>query len=203
VTRDAVSGAGGQCRRCAGADIDGVTAARLENAAWRFSRDRRNLALDGRLCRGHARVSNGYRVDQCLGIRVSRPFEQRSGFREFDEPPHVHDQDPVAYLPNNVEIVRYEQDSECRASLLLGEQPEYALANGCVQRRHRLVADQDGRVCYQGARDRDALRLPTGQLVRIAGGKSSTRCSMRVTRERCSAALSSGAWTFSGSATES
>ena len=56
--------------------------------------------------------------------------------------------------------------------LQLGEELQHLGAHGDVERRDRLVGDDEFRPAHDGAGDRDALALAAGELVRIALGET-------------------------------
>ena len=80
----------------------------------------------------------------------------------------LHHHDAVGDVADHAEIVRDEQDGGAAFALQVGDQPQDLRLRGDVERGRRLVRDQQDRVEQQRARDDDALRLPAGELVRIA-----------------------------------
>ena len=80
----------------------------------------------------------------------------------------VHDDDAVADVLHHREVVRDEDQREAVALLHVLEQVEDLRLHRHVERRHGLVADDQLRLGDDGARDRDALALATGELVRPA-----------------------------------
>ena len=69
-----------------------------------------------------------------------------------------------------------------------------------VERRGRLVEQQDLRLQDQRARDRDALALAARELVRIAEAEARVRARLRRARVRCAFRASPMPWIASGSA---
>ena len=65
------------------------------------------------------------------------------------------------------EIVRDEQVGQAELVLQVHHEIEDLRLDRHVQRRHRLVADDQARLQRERARDADALALPAGELVRI------------------------------------
>ena len=66
------------------------------------------------------------------------------------------------------EVVGDEQAGEADLALQLLEQVEHPGLHRHVERRRRLVGDQQARAEREGPGDADALALPAGQLVRVA-----------------------------------
>ena len=66
------------------------------------------------------------------------------------------------------EVVRDEQVREAAVALEVLQQVDDLRLDGHVERRHRLVADDEARLDGERARDADALSLAAGELVRIA-----------------------------------
>ena len=112
--------------------------------AWRHGRDQR------------ARVGVRWRLQHAI---------DRAG---LDDLAQVHHQHAVGDMAHHREVVRDEQHGEPERLLQLGEQVEHLRLHRDVERRHRLVADQQLRVERERARDADALALAAGEFVRIA-----------------------------------
>ena len=66
------------------------------------------------------------------------------------------------------QVVRDEQVGEAELLLQVLEQVDHLRLDRHVERRHRLVADDQLRLDRERARDADALALAAGELVRIA-----------------------------------
>jgi len=86
----------------------------------------------------------------------------------LDELALVHHRDPVADMADDVEVVRHEKVGDPRVGLDLQEQVQHAGLGREVERADRLVTDDELRFQRQGARDGDALALPTRELARQA-----------------------------------
>ena len=67
------------------------------------------------------------------------------------------------------QVVGDEQVGETAVALEVLEQVDHLRLHGDVERRHRLVADDEARLHGERARDADALALAAGELVRVAG----------------------------------
>ena len=80
----------------------------------------------------------------------------------------VHDQHAVGDVPDDVEVVRDEDVGEAEVALEVLEQVEDLRLHRHVERRDRLVADDQLRVDRERAGDADPLPLAAGELVREA-----------------------------------
>ena len=115
-----------------------------------------------------------------------------------------HDDDALDHARDDGQVVADEQQRHAALRHEPLQQGEHAVLDRHVQRRRRLVRDQQPRAGGQGDRDRDALTLPAGQLV--AGRRA--RCARRAARPRSSAAVTAARsaaprrprWRRSGSA---
>ena len=74
--------------------------------------------------------------------------------------------DAIGDVVHDGEVVRDEQEREAELALQAAHQVEHLRLHRHVERRGRLVADQERRVAGQRPRDRDALALSAGELVR-------------------------------------
>jgi len=86
----------------------------------------------------------------------------------LDDDAAPHHRDAVADLGCDPQIVGDEEHREVELAAYLVEQLEHLVLYRDIQRRDRLVADQDFRLHRQRSRDADALPLPAGELVRVA-----------------------------------
>ena len=113
----------------------------------------------------------------------------------LDDLAEVHHRDPVGDVADHAEVVRDEQIRQAELVLKLLEQVDDLRLHGHVERRHRLVGDDQLRVQRQRPGDADALALPAGELVRDSGcsarGCRPTRSSNSCTRRFSSAPLAS------------
>ena len=88
----------------------------------------------------------------------------------LDDPPALHDGDAGADLQRLVEIVADEDDGALQLPLQLEQLVLQLGADQRIERRERLVHQQDRRVGGEGARQADALLHAAGQLVRVLAG---------------------------------
>ena len=90
--------------------------------------------------------------------------------RDLDDAAEIHDGDAVGDVAHHGEIVGDEDVGEPQPLLQLHEQVHHLRLDRHVERRDRLVADDEARVERERAGDADALALAAGELVRIALG---------------------------------
>jgi hypothetical protein len=95
------------------------------------------------------------------------PGEKGIDARLLDDLPGVHDRQPVRGLGDDAEIVRDQQHGHAGLLLQSLQQPQHLGLDGHVERRGRLVRDQQLRVTGQGHGDHDPLLHAAGELVRI------------------------------------
>ena len=88
--------------------------------------------------------------------------------RDLDDRAEIHDGDPVGDVPDDREVVRDEEIGELEVVLQRLEQVEDLRLDRHVERRDRLVGDDEVRVDGERARDADSLALAARELVRIA-----------------------------------
>ena len=74
----------------------------------------------------------------------------------------------MADVLDDRDVVGDEQVGEAELLLQVAQQVDDLRLHRHVERRHRLVADDQARVERQGAGDADALALPAGEFVRVA-----------------------------------
>ena len=87
---------------------------------------------------------------------------------ELDDAAGAHHRDPVGHVVDDRQIVRDEEVGQAEILLQVLEQVQDLRLHRDVERRHRLVADEQFRTECQGSRDADALALAAGKAVRIA-----------------------------------
>ncbi len=86
--------------------------------------------------------------------------------------PGVHHRDPVRQRERFGLVVRHVDERDADFLLQVDELDLHFLAQLRVERRERLVEQQHRRMRDERARDRDALLLPAGELVRVALAES-------------------------------
>ena len=80
----------------------------------------------------------------------------------------VEHRDAVGDVAHHREVVRDEQIGEPEALLQVDQQVDDLRLDVHVERGDRLVGDDEFRLERERARNRDALALPAGKLVRVA-----------------------------------
>src|SRR5581483_11742339 len=134
-----------QREETAGAVVPGERAARVEAAARRRSRRvRRRPRNRGQTLADELEVGN--RAEESERVRVARLAEDLLHRAGLDDLPGVHHRDPPAGLRDHREVVRDEDDAEAE---LLAERPEELedlVLDRHVERRRRLVAEDELRV---------------------------------------------------------
>ena len=89
--------------------------------------------------------------------------EDRLGRAELHQPAEVEHGDAVGEVADDAEVVRDEEVADALRRLQLDEQVEDRRLHRHVERRRRLVADDEARLAGERARDRDALLEPAGE----------------------------------------
>ena len=84
---------------------------------------------------------------------------------EFHQLAEVHHCDTLADVPHHRDVMRDEEVGEAQRRLEIAQQIQHLGLDGDVERRDRLVGDDEARVERQGAGDAEALALPAGELV--------------------------------------
>ena len=141
-------------------------ATRGEAAAARRLRHVGHAALD----RGQSlalAVELGDRAQKPHRVRVLRPREQRLYRRPLDDLAGIHDRDIVGHLGNDAEIVRDQDDRGPGVSAQPAHQVEDLRLDGDVERRGRLIGDQEIGPAGERHGDHHALALAARQLVGI------------------------------------
>ena len=99
---------------------------------------------------------------------MQRVGEEGLLIRVFDDLAEIHDRDAVADVLYDGEIVRDKQIREVLFALQIHHQIDDLSLDRHVERRDRLVADDQLRVQGERPGDADALPLAAGKLVRKA-----------------------------------
>ena len=169
-----------------------VRAARVEGAAGRDrARARRRAGdRDQRLCRcaasGCGSASSSARVYGCRGRCSTSSRDAR-----LDDPAGVEDRDAVGDRRHDAEVVRDQDDRQVVLAAQAVEQPQDPRLHRHVERRRRLVGDQQlaaGRRARSRSRSAGASRPRTGAGTRAARrAGSGMRTSSSSSTARCSA----------------
>jgi hypothetical protein len=108
-----------------------------------------------------------FRRQKVAGIFVLRIGEDFLGRTGLNNLALGHDADAVSDFANDAEVMRDEQHRHAVLFLQSGQKLEDLRLHGHIERRGRLIGDQQLRFIGKRHRDHDALSLATGQLVRI------------------------------------
>ena len=155
------------------AAFDRMRATRMQVAAGRRIDRARHIAAAGWCGRAA-------RADAAPGSRRARPaYRDGAAIANSSSVGAVSTMRPryiTATLIGDVlhhrKIVGDEHVGEAQPLLQIAQQVEDLRADRHIERRDRLVADDQLRLDRERARDHDALALPAGELVRIARGKA-------------------------------
>ena len=130
---------------------------------------------DDRRARGH-RFGPALRLggEQPLRVGMARALEHLGNRTLLDDLALRHDADPVGDLADDAEVVGDEQHRHAEARLHFGEELQDLRLDRDVERRRRLVGDEQVGLVRERHRDHDALALPARELVRI--GVEAARC---------------------------
>ena len=90
-----------------------------------------------------------------------------SGAPLFDDFTLLHDDHPVTQMVDQRQVMADEHQAQPHIGLQVGEQVEDLALHGDVERRNRLVGDQQAGPGDDGAGNGNALALPAGKLVRV------------------------------------
>ena len=145
----------------------GIAAARRERAALQRPGRVGRTPGDRRQRRVRRGIELRDRRQQRLGVGHAHLLEQRGRRRALDDAAGIHHRDLVGAAGDDAEIVGDEDHRHVPAALLARQQVEDLRLDRDVERRGRLVGDQELRLAGQRDRDRHALPHAAGELVRI------------------------------------
>src|SRR5690349_1354105 len=143
-------------------------AARMEIAGARRVQRARHVALEDDRLAGATTLWIGDRNggEQRTRIRVLWLLVELQLWRQLDDLAEVHDEDAIRDVTDDIEVVGDEDVGQPEVLLQVLEQVEDLGLHGDVERRDRLVADDQLRVDGERACDADPLALATRELVR-------------------------------------
>ena len=101
------------------------------------------------------------------GVLCGRRRQQLPRGRELDLPTVPEDEHAVGDLGHDREVVTDEDERHPPLGDLPLQQVEHSGLHRHVERRRRLIGDEEGGVAGEGDRDRDALALTAGDLVDV------------------------------------
>ena len=96
---------------------------------------------------------------------MARVLDDRLRGALLDDPAEIHDRDAVGETGSRREVVRDHENPEAAPAQRI-EQRQDLGPHRDVEHRHRFVGDQELGLQHQRRRDRDALALAAGELVR-------------------------------------
>ena len=99
---------------------------------------------------------------------MTRVLEQDGCRGLFDDTAQIHHCDTRADLAHDTQVMADEHHPKPATALQINQQVHHLRLNRHIQRRDRLVTDQQIRIGDQRACDHDPLALPARQFVRIA-----------------------------------
>ena len=114
------------------------------------------------------RIGLGLGCEERPRIRVRWRAEDLFNGALFDDFACLHHADLLRYLAHNPEIVRDEQQRHAKPALKVAQQLDDLCLHGDVERRGRLVGDEQIGLISERHGDHDALTLAAGKLMRIA-----------------------------------
>src|SRR5438034_7259483 len=129
---------------------------------------RRRLADRHAFGRSHVRIGHRDRLDQERGIGMRRRGEELLRGSDFAQPAKIHHGDPVAHRFHHSKIMGDEQQRQSKARLHVFQQVQDLSAYRNIERRNRLIADDEFGIEDERARNADALALSAGKFMRQA-----------------------------------
>ena len=159
-----------ELRLLLGADRLRLPAARAEAAARRRVGRARDVALqhDPLALAALARLLDRHRRQERLRVRMRRALVDVVLRADLDDLAEIHHRDAVGDVPHDRQVVRDEDVGQAEVALQRLEQVDHLRADRDVERRDRLVEDDQLRVQRERPRDADALPLAARELVREA-----------------------------------
>ena len=154
-----------------GADLLRDRAAGAEAAAGGRVDRARDVALEHDPLVLAARDRLRVRREERHRVRVERPAEELLRGRQLDDLAEVHHRDSVGDVADDGEVVGDEEVRQVEVLLQLDEEVQHLRLDRDVERRHRLVGDDELRPEHEGAREADALPLAAAELMRVAAGR--------------------------------
>jgi len=97
---------------------------------------------------------------------MQRHFEEAGLVCGLDDAPEIHHRDPITDVLDHREVVGDEQVGQLQFILKVHQEIDDLGLDRHIERRHRLVADDQLRVQCERTGNPDALTLPARELVR-------------------------------------
>ena len=145
------------------------TAAKCPSETWRSGASRFTSAGSSSMrARGASGSVAGTADSNARVYGMLRVLEDLRGASHFDDPAQIHYGDAARNVTHQPQVVRNEQVGQLQLLLQIHQQVDHLRLDRDVERRHRLVRDDERRIERQRARQADALPLAAAELVRIA-----------------------------------
>ena len=106
-------------------------------------------------------------ADEAACIGMARVAKERVRGRRLDDLAGVHHGDTVRDARHDAEIVGDEDEGDAELALKIGEEAQNLRLDGHVERRRRLVGDEEVGVAHERHRDHHALAEPARKLMRV------------------------------------
>ena len=97
-------------------------------------------------------------------FRIRKEFRCR---RAFDNHTVLHDDNPVRHFPRQPQVMGYKKNAPARFSADFTKQPHNLPLRIYIQRRRRLITDEQFRIAGKGNGDGNPLAHPAGKMMRI------------------------------------
>ena len=101
---------------------------------------------------------------------MTRVLVQILGRSHLDDLAEIHDRHAITHVLDDRQVVSDEEVREAEVPLEIPEKIDHLGLDGYIERRDRLIADDEIRLHGQRAGDTDALPLAATELVRITAG---------------------------------
>ena len=149
------------------ADLHARLAAGCKHAPFGQGEQIGDLAAD-RLHFGEIGKQAGRGADEPVRIGMQPVVEHLVDGAVLHQPPRVHDSDVIGKLGDDADVVRQQDHGDALFPVDLGEDAEDVVLRDDVERRRRLVEDDDLGLQKEREGDHDALLHPSREFVRIA-----------------------------------
>ncbi len=113
------------------------------------------------------RTEQWHRTQQSARVRMQRMSEDFADRCFLHLAPGVHHHDALGHFGDHAEVVRDQHDRRAQPRFQVAHQVEDLRLDRHIQRRGRLIGDQQFRIARQRHRDHHTLTHAAGQLVRI------------------------------------
>src|SRR5690349_9292929 len=143
-------------------------ASRMEMTAGRRIERAGHLATQPDALTLHLRVWDRHRRQQGFGVGMLWRGVELARRRRLDDAAEIHHRNTAADVLDDRQVMGDKEKSETELLLQVLQQIDHLGLDRDVERRDRLVADDELRLHRERSRDADALTLPAGKFMRIA-----------------------------------